>query len=59
MDTIAGYFQITYGLENLTIGGLWLVELILFPFGLIGLWGLFHVQNRFDIEARGQFVVKK
>jgi uncharacterized membrane protein YhfC len=40
MDVIAGYFQITYGLENLTLRGLWLVELILLPFGLIGLWGL-------------------
>jgi uncharacterized membrane protein YhfC len=51
MDSIAGFFQITYGLENLNIGGLWLVELILLPFGLVGLWGLFHVRNRFDIET--------
>jgi uncharacterized membrane protein YhfC len=54
MDTIAGYFQITYGLENLTIGGLWLVELILLPFGLVGLWGLFHLRYRFDIKASEQ-----
>jgi uncharacterized membrane protein YhfC len=46
MDAIAGYFQITYGLENLTLGGLWLVELILLPFGLIGLWGLIKFRRR-------------
>jgi uncharacterized membrane protein YhfC len=39
MDAIAGYFQITYGLENLSLSGIWLVELILLPFGLVGLWG--------------------
>jgi uncharacterized membrane protein YhfC len=40
MDIIAGYFHITYGLQNLTLGGLWLVELFLLPFGLIGIWGI-------------------
>jgi uncharacterized membrane protein YhfC len=46
MDTIAGLFQITYGLENLSLAGLWLVELILLPFGMIGLWGLITFRSR-------------
>jgi uncharacterized membrane protein YhfC len=54
MDTIAGYFQITYGVENLTVGRLWLVELMLLPFGLIGLWGLFLLRNRFENKTSGQ-----
>lgn len=49
MDAIAGYIQLTYGLENLTIQGLWLVELILLPFGLVGFWGLFAFQRRWQI----------
>jgi uncharacterized membrane protein YhfC len=51
MDAIAGYFQITYGLENLTLGGLWLVELIILPFGLIGLWGLRAFRRRWQFET--------
>jgi uncharacterized membrane protein YhfC len=49
MDAVAGYFHITYGLENLTLGGLWLVELILVPFGLVGLWGLIAFQRRWQL----------
>jgi uncharacterized membrane protein YhfC len=48
MDAVAGYFQITYGLQNLTVKGVWLVELILLPFGLIGIWGLFYFRERFS-----------
>jgi uncharacterized membrane protein YhfC len=46
MDTIAGYIQITYGVQNLTLAGVWLVELILVPFALIGLWGLIVFRRR-------------
>jgi uncharacterized membrane protein YhfC len=48
MDTIAGFIQITYGLENLSLAGLWLVELILLPFGLIGIWGLMAFRSRWQ-----------
>jgi uncharacterized membrane protein YhfC len=45
MDALAGYFHITYGLQNLTITGIWLVELLTLPFGLVGLWGLIKFNN--------------
>jgi uncharacterized membrane protein YhfC len=46
MDTIAGYIQITYGVQNLTLAGAWLVELFLIPFALIGIWGLIVFRRR-------------
>jgi uncharacterized membrane protein YhfC len=46
MDTIAGYINITYGVQNLSLEGVWLVELVLLPFGLIGLWGCIEFRNR-------------
>lgn len=48
MDTLAGYFHITYGLQNLSIAGIWLVELLTLPFGLVGLWGLIVFRDRWQ-----------
>jgi uncharacterized membrane protein YhfC len=48
MDTIAGYIQIGYGVQNLTLAGAWLVELVLVPFALIGLWGLIVFRSRWQ-----------
>jgi uncharacterized membrane protein YhfC len=53
MDSIAGYIQITYGIHNLTLEGVWLVELVLIPFGLIGLWGLLTFRNRWPTLREG------
>ena len=50
MDTIAGYIQITYGVQNLTLKGAWLAELILIPFALIGIWGLLVFQGRWSTD---------
>ena len=46
MDTIAGYIQISYGVQNLTLASAWLVELVLVPFALIGFWGLIVFRSR-------------
>lgn len=46
LDTIAGFVQITYGVQNLTILGTWAVELVLVPFGIAGLWGLHAFRRR-------------
>jgi uncharacterized membrane protein YhfC len=46
MDTLAGYIQISYGVQNLTLGGAWLVELLLLPFGVVALWGLIALRDR-------------
>jgi uncharacterized membrane protein YhfC len=51
MDTIAGYFQITYGVQNLSVATAWVVELILLPFGLIGLQGLLLLRNRWPVRV--------
>jgi uncharacterized membrane protein YhfC len=59
LDAIAGFIQITVGVHNLTVLGVWLVELVLLPFGIAGLWGLCAFQRRWprrDLPspARGQ-----
>ena len=46
MDTIVGYIHITYGMQNLTLAETWLVELVLIPFALIGIWGLIIFRGR-------------
>lgn len=46
IDTLAGYIQISYGVQNLTLGGAWLVELLLLPFGVVALWGLIALRDR-------------
>jgi uncharacterized membrane protein YhfC len=46
LDAIAGFIQITYGVQNLTIPGTWAVELALLPFGIAGLWGLCVFRRR-------------
>ena len=46
VDGIAGFINITYGVQNLTILTLWAVEIILLPFGLVGLWGLWTFPSR-------------
>ena len=51
MDTLAGYFHVTYGLQNLSITGIWLVELLTLPFGLVGLWGLIVFRDRWQSTA--------
>lgn len=46
LDAIAGSIQITYGVQNLTTLGAWMVEMILLPFGIVGLWGLRTFRRR-------------
>jgi uncharacterized membrane protein YhfC len=49
LDTIAGFIQLTVGVQNLTILGMWLVELVLLPFGIAGLWGLVVFRQRWPL----------
>jgi len=46
LDAVAGFIQITVGVQNLTILGTWAVELVLLPFGIAGLWGLCVFRRR-------------
>ncbi|MBM4465587.1 MAG: YhfC family intramembrane metalloprotease [Chloroflexi bacterium] len=46
LDAIAGSIQITYGVQNLTTLGAWIVEMILLPFGIVGFWGLRTFRRR-------------
>ena len=46
IDGIAGYVHLTHDIENLTTSELWLLELGLLPFGLVGLWGLWIFRTR-------------
>jgi len=51
LDAIAGFIQITYGVQNLTVLGTWAVELVLLPFGIVGLWGLQAFRRRWPQET--------
>jgi uncharacterized membrane protein YhfC len=51
MDIIAGYIQITYGVQNLTLSGVWLVELAIIPFAIIGIWGMLRIRNNWLSSA--------
>ncbi len=46
VDAIAGFVYITYGIENLTTLGIWVLEIVLLPFGIVGAWGLWVFQQR-------------
>jgi uncharacterized membrane protein YhfC len=46
LDAVAGYIQLTYGVQNLTLAGAWLVELVLLPLGLVGIWGCLRLRDR-------------
>jgi len=48
VDGIAGFVHITYGIENLTTLGVWLLELGLLPFGIIGAWGSWALRRRWQ-----------
>ena len=40
VDSVAAYAHLTYGAENLTVMGTWILELIFLLFAIIALWGL-------------------
>ncbi len=40
VDSIAGFIHISYGIKNLSAIGIWVTELALLPFGIVGIWGL-------------------
>jgi uncharacterized membrane protein YhfC len=46
VDAIAGFIHITYGIENLTAFGTWIMELSFLPFGIVGAWGLWVFRNQ-------------
>lgn len=52
VDAIAGFIHITYGIENLTTFGTWIMELSFLPFGIIGAWGLWVFRNRWESPLR-------
>jgi uncharacterized membrane protein YhfC len=51
LDAVAGFVQVTYGIENLSTLGIWAVELVILPFGLLGLWGLGAFRRRWPQET--------
>jgi len=48
VDAIAGFLHVTYGMENITTTGVWVIEAVLLPFGLVGLWGLCAFRKRWE-----------
>jgi hypothetical protein len=49
MDAIAGYIQISYGVENLTTAEMWVFEALILPFGIVGFWGLWSFRKKFEM----------
>jgi uncharacterized membrane protein YhfC len=48
MDAIAGLLHLENLLADMFTLGMWVVELILLPFGLVGLWGLWRFRKRWQ-----------
>ncbi|MEW6403271.1 MAG: YhfC family glutamic-type intramembrane protease [Chloroflexota bacterium] len=51
VDSIAGFIHLTYGVENLTTLGVWVMEFSLLPFGIVGGWGLWAFQRKWPSVA--------
>lgn len=48
VDAIAGFIHLTYGVENLTTLGIWVVQLSFLPFGVVGIWGLWVFRHKWQ-----------
>lgn len=46
VDSVAAYVHLAYGVEKLTVMGLWILELIILLFAIVGLWGLINVHKK-------------
>jgi len=54
VDSVAGYVHLTYGLKNLTVMGLWILEFIMLLFALVGFWGLINIRKKWKIVEEGE-----
>jgi uncharacterized membrane protein YhfC len=52
VDGIAGLMHLEGLLKDLSTSGVWLVELVFLPFGLVGLWGLLAFRKRWETLAQ-------
>lgn len=52
VDAVAGFAQLTYGVQNLTTLSTWIMETVFLIFGLVGLWGLQLFRDRW-INKKG------
>ncbi|NIM95600.1 MAG: YhfC family intramembrane metalloprotease [Anaerolineales bacterium] len=59
LNAIAGFIHVTYGMENLTVRGAWLVKLVLLPFGILAIWGMLVLRNRWQIRESETLYVKR
>lgn len=60
VDAIAGYMLLSNVIENLTTPGVWVVELVFLPFGIVGAWGLWVFRNRWEsLNAQAEFSSKE
>lgn len=57
IDTIAAFGQISFGITDPS--HLWILEAMLLPFGLIGLWGIMKFKNKFPKEKPVNFGVER
>lgn len=46
VDTIAAYIHLAYGVDELTMAGWWILELVFVILALVGLWGLLKIHRR-------------
>ncbi len=59
VDSVAAYVHLTYGVENLTVIGSWLLELIFLLFAIVGLWGLINIHKKWaknNVTAQSPYV---
>jgi uncharacterized membrane protein YhfC len=48
IDAIAGYLYLTYDIDNLTVGGRWIFEIAILPFGIIGFIGTLKFKKKWQ-----------
>jgi hypothetical protein len=51
IDAIAGLMHLENLLTDISTLGMWIVELVFLPFGLVGLWGLLAFRWRWESFA--------
>jgi uncharacterized membrane protein YhfC len=51
VDAIAGFIHLTYGFENITPLGIWVIEFVFLPFGILGAWGVWIFRPKWQEAA--------
>ncbi len=46
VEAIASFVYVTYGIENLTTLGIWVLEIVFWPLGIVGAWEVWLFQQR-------------